>query len=1194
MGSRLISLRGSRWSGFTTNTTQDRGDKRLLRLENAYVSSDGSEIRSMPGYKTLLDLSEVNNPSGYSRYIIDAVRPVYETSPFAAHHFFFWNQQSGYQTLRARAKAHHLFAFEQVGDQLVVLGESRFRECPILSSSRQYLKPTHVGAPSGRWTLTLDGSPATNSVFDVSGPGLNGLVAGNVVYVEGVKVSDAALQATIDATLNSRMHEVKSISGPTVTLHTTTSAFAATPLLAGEVHRVRPNRSNAYSTPSGQYVWNENPAHRPDDPIALTAWKVQEPLSIGHTRLEAWPAWVANRQRDFGDLLWDGDTEGVWTNTNGTRGASRREQRRLPYRPSVIALPDRIILAAPQYGCMLQVPMGIPSYHDAWPTSPFTEQRGINYQPNAEYDKPRSLGIPKARLIDATNTPAPTSPSIGDPGTAGLNFNVVAISASPEYGLPPGEYLVSISYEDEAIGEEGLASEPISVYIPDNQYAYTIVLNYIHPGYIMPECLANKINVYIAPPGQTAMAYYASLPLAKLPVLSTVVNGTVFETSARYGFEPCSPAVPAAIYRDLRLPLPGTGASIEDFVDPLRLAPQSASMPRGAAAARYIRGILVAGGAMGNAGPAMELWGSFASGVYIGHDNKLFLPNEIRIRALGDSASTMNPSQDGSIQDQASTLGIGGRCFPDAYSGIEIHSVDMLPAGNTTQRIDRVLNRRAETTVGPGYHLLHHDRLACTRNIWDYTRPAGISPREQPVERQRSHVWYRMPRGQVQIGDPGAPNRASKAAIQFLDPASGDDVTAIGNLSGNAVICTRKETYSLAWYRSPSGETPQLVTSEHGCIGANTMVEFDGGLAWIGEHGPVAIGESLQFIGSAVTELFHGPRRRYLADSRGMMRHSWSCHDKNRGLIYWGMVTKDSTVVVRDEDIDWTYVQATDQIRSRFPCDEVLIWNYRADAFSTWRPPAGHEILWMRTVRLFNGETRIAFLAADQRIYAFDDDAGEGNADTGPFQILNDGDNSTTLQFFCLFPGTDGMAQTGRDGGTWIRAGMRIEFLDNRKGNALVASNTIAEVLSISGNTVTVRMSNAMTWKSSAKGPWFVMVGTRAPMLIMSTYYGAETLDNLSVQGVQMRYSLAGSGASVAKVQAIVNSTPAALSGKVVSFTPEDAWPSLGNAFGETDVPGGNRKAFKQGHYDAPEGAIVVTIAGGARVAIQDIALEVS
>jgi hypothetical protein len=180
------------------------------------------------------------------------------------------------------------------------------------------------------------------------------------------------------------------------------------------------------------------------------------------------------------------------------------------------------------------------------------------------------------------------------------------------------------------------------------------------------------------------------------------------------------------------------------------------------------------------------------------------------------------------------------------------------------------------------------------------------------------------------------------------------------------------------------------MSNEFGCVAANSMVEFDGGLAWLSERGPVALGAGLQHVGADITEDFAGQSGRYARDSQGMMRHSWSVHDAARGLVMWGLLRSDADHTIEYEGETIALSDATDEQLSRFPCDEVLIWSYRANAFSHWKPPAGLEVLWMRPLRDSKGVVRTCFLAADNRIYAFDDAWSDTNA------VFNDGIGGTS------------------------------------------------------------------------------------------------------------------------------------------------------------------------------------------------------
>lgn len=1200
MGNNLISLKGDGgWRGKTCIGTTDRGARRFLKLENCYVHGDGGELRHFPGFSTILDLSDENNGAGYGRILTEAVRNVFATSPSETYQYYYSGADSNVQTLRSFAKMAHLHWFEQIGNTLLIGGESHFRQIPVYKTRvpAVLLTVAYIVVSSGRWVLRMsDNVPTSNGERDTDGASLNGLKVGQVIYVSGdLRVGDSALQTAIDTNLARFVHEVKAISGNDVTLHTTTSATssgtAVTNTTPVYLTRVAFNRDNLYSTPSGVYPWTSTLNNRPTDPDALTSWRVIAPLSRTNTALSCHPAWVANRQRDFGDQVGSPDIEGVWLDSTGTRGVSRREGRQLPYRMNPDCATDRVLIAAPGYGCMFQIPLKIPTQPDFdYPApSPGGDDYGPLMASNSIYDKPRSLGIPKGRLIDSLSTPAPPSPS----DTTGYNFNLTAIVGSPEFGLTPGEYWVSIAYEDEALGEEGLASEPIIVTVPSNQYAYAININYIHPGYIMPECLATKVNVYLSAPGEEAMAFYASFPLCEIGSTVTTVNDSSYSMSGVYGFEPCSPMHSTGIYHQIRLPMIGSGDLVEDVLDAERLAPQSSSMPRGAECVRYVRGVMIAGGAPGNSGGAMQLWQAKASMRFEPLETFDQL-DEMYIKVHGEDLTVPNATQDGDAQ--TSTLGIAGRAFPDAYQGIEVVSKELWPVGSVNQRIDRVVNRRSWQIQGSSSYFLHFERVRLSRDVFDRIRTAGTSPSTTTSSQSNKDVWYVMPRGQIQLGDPGAPWRSSKSSIQITDPKRGDDIVAIGEISGNVIVCSQCETYSFSWYRNAGSEIPNLVHSKYGCIAANSMVEFDGGLAWLSEHGPVAMGATLQHVGIDVHEDFDGSNPRYLCDSRGMMRHAWGCHDMSRSIVMWGLVTDETQELFYTNEVTgdyYTWDELDDGGKSRMPCDEVLIWNYKTNAFSTWRPPSGLEIYWMRQLRDEDGVVRTCFLARDGRIYALDDvchDTAmtviEGTVTAR--QITE----STTLAFtISVGTGQNGTAPTGHNGDRrHLRAGMLVEIID--LDGDVVHETTIASITTVSSSGGTIVMTDGATWKEG----YAVRIGARQRATIIGTYLGAETMDNLSVQGVQMRYSLEGTGTAHARVSAYKTEfTDEGPTPRTIAFSPQTKWTLLGDALTSTDesMRVSRRRTFKQGGVDAQEVAVKIELSGSSQTRIQDIALEV-
>lgn len=1227
MGNRLISLKGQgRWGGVTRLHTNDRGQRQFVKLENCYVSQDGQEIRQFPGYSTLVDLTEINNANGYSRYCPDAVRPVLSfggaNTPYNPPVAY---DPSVSQTLYSRAKMSALFGFEQIGNDLFIIGESRFRESPIYDSSRVQLtveavRYAGVGLTMG---VRLTGTVAANSATDATGPGLNGLKLGDIVYLEGIVASSAADQALIDADLNGKQHLVTVISSNLVDFSTIASGTysGSTITVTGEIHKIRPNRNDSYpSTANGPYASDYD--DRPDDPDALTVWRVNSDLLMTDidflNEYPCYPAWVANRQRDFGDNNTTSDVEGILVAgdpNSPVRGASRREQRRLPYRPNIEPATDRIILAVPQYGCMFQIPAQVPIDPALW-TSPTVSSVGIETMWNGIYDKPRALGIPKARLVESFQTPFPISP--GNPGSISAPFNAggASYAGSPTLGLTGGTYRYAIAWYDAGTGEEGPASEIAEITVPafstaDN-VAYTIRLNFLHPGYHFGESLALRLNVYLSEPDGEALAFYGSYEI------QDITRADSSDLSAVYGLEIATPRAPFAIIRSMDLPLFGrsTDANAGDpssYLDPTRLAPQSAGMPRGAEACKYIRGVLFSGGSFGNAGRNGQLWRAAMSAQYNGSTD-FWGPDELLIRAhsAADAAvpTTNVLGLDGTSLD--GTLGIAGRSFPDAYQGIYVLESGLLPSTNNRLLIDRVLNHRVVrlnelTAPTAGLMYQHHEILRADRAIYERSRYAGTSPDSVGYGRTMQTVYYEMPQGQLQIGDPGAPNRATKAFIQLVDPNRGDDIKAIGHLGGSAIICTQKETYSYSWYRNPAGEEPQLLSNEFGCIGSNTMVEFDGGLAWLSDRGPVALGQGLQHIGSNIAENFYGDDSRYFIDKRGMMRNAWGAHDAQRGLVMWGLTTRNSTATITFEGSIYSAGISGDQltasedgVQSRLPCDEILIWSYRSNAWSTWRPPEGLEVLWMRPLRDGQGVTRMCFLAADGRIYALDDEWSDANGVFGlrlSFETASRADDSTTLQFTGTNTFQDGDTSYGlkKNLSLYLREGMLVEFLDDY-GN-VVAETTIASITTTTESTLsTIELSAAQSWTEGQT----VRIGGRQRATITTTYVGSETMDTMQVQGVQMRYALSGVGHANARVKAFKSEQGVGEGDEArsVTFTSTDQWEALGFLKAGSTVPAeierlGRRITFKRGQISGQEIAVQIELTGEAQVRIQDISLEV-
>jgi hypothetical protein len=360
------------------------------------------------------------------------------------------------------------------------------------------------------------------------------------------------------------------------------------------------------------------------------------------------------------------------------------------------------------------------------------------------------------------------------------------------------------------------------------------------------------------------------------------------------------------------------------------------------------------------------------------------------------------------------------------------------------------------------------------------------------------------------------------------------------------------------------------------------------------------LGGAPVFIGADLVEEFYGYQRRYKADSRGMMRHAWGCHDHTRGLVMWGLRVNLPTSIV-DEGLNRSFV-GDDGIASRFPCDEVLIWSYRANAFSTWRPPAGLEIYWMRPLRDGEGNVRICFLAADGRIYALEDRFNSSLADFhGPltFSPLASG-SGTTFSFAGLATLTDGNYGSipSKNFGFYLRPAQLVEFLD--ENGRMVHQTTISSVTTVSdvGGTSVIELTAGTAWKQT----WTVRIGAKQPITMVTSYLDGGEMHTMSVEAVQMRYSLFGAGSANIDVKARKfeikrDDDSEAVENREVQITNQDGagWPNLGrNVEFPTTTHGqlGQRRSWRAG-FTGSEVALEIQITGAAQVRIQDLALEV-
>ncbi len=522
-----LPLRGDRWLGLDKESKATVGMPRLVRAENCYVSKDGQELRRMPGFKTSADFSEAYDPAarldtGYHRLVEDAARNVITSA--GTYPFEYAEPVAIAERLFVRNKPTHMHCFEFVRSKLVVVGESDFRREPIRTGSstgNDVLISSWAVAGTDSTTLTL-----TATAF--GGPDWHGIAPGDSIYIEDIPSSES--EASV---LNDKFHYVTATGALQITINTGTVANSSGSGLNGKISRARVSKQvQAPGTPytGGRAYYVGDADYEIEDDDSLTIYTAEGfPDTDGTDPLgECFPAYVANRQRDFGDPIassgGSGDFRENGWNTSGTpfyQGV-RRKPKTLPFRVNPDVAGDRLLLAAPGYGCIFQCPVILP------PDSNFSSvgSGGIDVAYNDLYDKPRSLGMPKATIVHF---------HVDD----GSNDTELIYEAHADHVLPTAStmegsaYKVMVAYKDEGTGEVGLASEPITVTVPSTAGDTSIRIFVLHPGYLLAECLGFSYEVFVTGADGEVFGHLLTAPGS---IHNSTVGNTAFDIlSCKYG-----------------------------------------------------------------------------------------------------------------------------------------------------------------------------------------------------------------------------------------------------------------------------------------------------------------------------------------------------------------------------------------------------------------------------------------------------------------------------------------------------------------------------------------------------------------------------------------------------------------------------------------------------------------------------------
>lgn len=1166
IGASPVSLKGDGpWRGMTTKSKALPFHFELL--ENCYVSSDGMEIRTFPGWKCVVDpvttaRTATMTPAqtqalGYERTTIDGKRP-FKVAGSGSTDAVYYVDTAPTETMVVWSQPTHVHGVEQVRGRWVFFGESgdRFEQINDAGSTA-YVRVTSYVDNGTDCDLTLSAAPNTTA------NSFNALRAGG-----GDEITLSGLTGTGATALNNKRHTVISVVGAVVKIDTTIPAGA----VAGQsafISRV---------TPKGGMVANTGNTDISDDEESLTTWTCTNGGSVTSLTEIVYSAFVANRHRDFGDST-GSIKEG---NSFSTNGQSRRRQKVIPYRIVPHVAGNRLVLVAPGYSCVFQAPMLVPINYDENDNTFVDSFSGVGWFGNDIYDKPRAMGLPKAVCYEDPDKDVANTYHVYEATAVGANYQFGGAGGTAGR---EGVYKFKFAYKDDATGDVGLCSEPISI-TTTNAVGAVQGLRFLvmFPGYLMHETLAMSVNVYRTEKNGSTFYFDRTIPMASFT--NAAASGA---ESARYGLTPNAAdanyyyhAQYNAIYQaDAQLVL--QQGDVPDSIE---------QMPRGAKCSRTIRGWTFYGGSLGNTGNRLELLAGNMSLVYdrptSGVNSTNYNYDELTSRGPGVGIT----SSDGGF-------GCSATGIPTAYVGEFVFSRTLLPYPRQLAQINKVVNTDAGYPGGFPF-------VATLPYLTDVRYQILDTPlrAEAKFSNPNRPTLLVLPRGRIQISEPDHPSVVPATNSTVIANELDEDIEGIGDMGGQAVICSRNKTYMLGFSQTPVGVPAEIASDRFGCIAPNSMVEFDGGCAWLSDRGPCAmIGGSVQWIGEPLEEWFIGETSRYLRDSQGMMRHSWACHDAERGLIYFGVFADRAkvessarTVTYRGTSYTWDAATALgagtgDEIRSRFPCDEVLVYSYKVGAWSVWRPPVGMEIKWMTRGQDALGNSRVFFLGVDNRLYVLDDTYGMFNRDCVKNAAAA---TSTGTTITLLTP----MGQTISDIGaseTYWRAGMPVLVMSP---DGLTVRGT-STVNTISGTTLTTDTAIPVTSGD------IVIVGARVAT-IKTNYINLKGSETASVAKAGMRYGLRNrysaqiSGATTtalagAKVQIVTNrqidGAMTAVTAGLTNDTAAAQYTALAAQGAQAEYS--LERSFALGRAQGINHRLEMVLVGSAQVRMSDLYVEV-
>lgn len=1108
------------------------GPGAFMLLENCYVSSDGREIRSMPGFKTFLDpvsgendhLDPALDLKGYTTLFTDARRPILDTSNPDYTFQLNWPAEPSREQLYCWTRVKNLHAIEQVRGRWVIVGESDRRRAPIYNAAgNAWIYVTaYEFIDSFTVELTFDQDAL------VAADAFNTLTTKNKIGLESLTGGGASV-------LNGGTFEVSSIP-------------------AANKLRIIASIGSAANNASGQtglvYYATD------DDTDELTIW-VTPRLGRGNGNPPevVYPSHVANRMRDFGDHVGT-IKEG---RNSSLSGRSRRRQSAIPRRVVPCVAGNRLLMAVPGYNCVFQAPMVRPIDYETNETgdaSTCTHRNGLHWIANDIYDRPRMLGVPKGVMWEDPDKTIAASVHFYDSTAAGADYHFGGSANASRQGI----YKFRIAYYDEATDEIGELSEAV-VLQTDGTTANQGVRLYIYPSaYIMHESLALNIRLY-----RTARNGEAFFFDRNVRPVSPLGGGQ--QESIRYGLTPNTVNQPQwVIIYDVPYTTDAVLTQQKEYV-PILERP-----PMGCNAVRTIRGWTFFGGTTGERGKRLELIRGTSS---LAYDPTVTSSQHV----FHDELFHRGP-QANQFTHQDGTFG-GSSCgIPSSYAGQTLLSRRLFPYPVESAILDTLRN---VVDGDPG-------SIRAPSNRWKTLVPL-LKKEKTLVVRGGYESWLALPGTFVQISEQDNPGVTPATSIKVVSNEFDERIEAIGDFQGQAVICSRSKTYVMGWSQSPVEAEPDIANDRFGCIAPNSMVSFDGGTAWISDRGPVAMtGNGMQYIGQDLEKFFVGDTSRYLRDGEGMMRHAFGCHDPFRGLIYFGVYRgRDNNtlqITVGSETANWA--QATNGMRSRWPCDEILVYSYRVGAWSIWVPPI--PLLWMTQGMDDDGRDRIFALGFDRRIYGLDDTYGQWNYEPPVYQIAENAEG-TTMRVPNL--GTDVLARGNSS--SFVTPGMDVLLI--RRDRSLIG---VSRVVSYDPVTELLVLEDAF----SVKAGDYITVGCRVSRIVTQAI-NVKGSASSQVHRAGMRYSLSS------RFTANGNGVPQPMAARMVAIANkrvdrQDGGESRGEValssggpqdyqfIGFSDLePSLLERTFHTGSMQGQNHQLDLVVIGGGQIRIEDLYVEV-